>query len=265
MEQNIDCESEKLEVLLDKCFADLKAKYPYLSEAQVSKRMGMTRSTFNRIKNEKGAGRFENILRIAVGSGNPELVIGFLNVYDKDLGKKLSDVLSMALKEPDLRWEDEEMERLLVSPLRFVAYMLAALRDGTQDRQLMEVLGSSGIDAIRDLMEKGLVEEKAGRYFLKNEKNIARGRVSAKRHVQTYVEYFRAEDETPNRGYIHSLTEGVNPEGLSALHKLHMKFHREVSEIFNDERYRGEIPTFSVAFNDTFTKNNHSKRKEELQ
>ena len=254
-------EVEKLEELLSRCFDDLKARNPHLNESQISKKLGLTRSTFNRIKNVKASGRFDNILKIIIGSGNPECVLEFLKIYDPELAEKMSGALSVASKESDLRWEDGELERLLASPSHFVAYLLSALPNGTDKRQLMEVLGMSGIDSIKALMDKGLVEERAERYFLKDEDKMARSFESIKYHIPTYAKHHRPGDQTPNRGYVHSLSDGLNREGLKALQKSHRKFHQEVSQIYNNENYRGNIPSFSVAFNDTFTKIDNNKEK----
>ena len=261
MEQTKE-EIEKLEGLLTKCFDDLKARNPNLNESQISKKLGLTRSTFNRIKNVKASGRFDTILRIIIGSGNPECVLDFLKIYDQELAEKMSGALSVASKESDLRWEDGELERLLADPSHFVAYLLSALPNGTDKRQLMEVLGMSGLDSIKTLMDKGLVKERAGRYFIKGEDKTARSFESAKHHIPTYAKHYRPGDQTPNRGYLHSLSEGLNQEGLRALQKSHRRFHQEVSEIYNNENYRGNIPSFSVAFNDTFTKIDNNNKEE---
>ena len=77
---------------------------------------------------------------------------------------------------------------------------------------------------------------------------------------------FRSQTENigTDSNYAHSLSEGLNKEGLLATHIAHKKFHEELQKIYRNEKYQGDIPAFSVAFCDSFIKTNTTNLVEGL-
>ena len=73
--------------ILNKCLKDLKAKYPEESETTLAESIGLSRATFNRIKNEKKLPRLDNIIKIIIGSGNIDFLSKALSFHSSDLSE----------------------------------------------------------------------------------------------------------------------------------------------------------------------------------
>ena len=102
--------------------------------------------------------------------------------------------------------------------------------------------------------------------FLPKSQNIVRSFESAKHHLSTYAQHYKPSHVGSNTNYIHSLSEGLSEAGKRAMQQAHKRFHEEMRQIMRDPANIGDIPSFSVAFCDTFTSNDmHARRTEEQQ
>ena len=50
-----------------------------------------------------------------------------------------------------------------------------------------------------------------------------------------------------------SLTNSLNDEGIKAVQEANKILHETVKDVMRNPKFAGNIPTFSVAFCDTFT------------
>ena len=254
------------EEILGKCISDLKQRHPRLSDAQIADSIDIRRSTFNRIKNEGKFPRLDNLIKIVIGSGNSEILAEAIALLDEGLGKSLKSALSVALNEKNQILTSSELEQLFEDRTLFVAYLLADMPNGTSKEQVVEVLGNSGLHSIAKLIKKEILKEEFGRYFVVNRGVLIRSFDSIKHHLNTYSKFYKPEHVGQERNYAHSLTDGLNKAGLKKVQEAHRRLHEELQNIYRDEANKGNIPSFSVAFCDTFTAiNSTSEEKGELQ
>ncbi|HLE11349.1 MAG: hypothetical protein A2504_16855 [Bdellovibrionales bacterium RIFOXYD12_FULL_39_22] len=243
------CMRARWEEILDRCLTDLRDKYKNLSEAQIASKIGMNRATLNRVYNEKRRPHLANLVKILIGSGNDVLVKEALDSYDADV----ANVFDIALASEDNKIVSHEFEKLINDRTVFVAYVLSSLDSGTDKAQLINVLGSAGMDAISLLVQREWVSEFNGRYYKSSKHNMVRSFDSIKRHLNTYVDFYKIGHIEKKRNYVHTMTEGLNLNGMMAARSAHKRFHEEMAKIMDDKRNHGEIPFFSVALCDSFT------------
>ena len=94
----------------------------------------------------------------------------------------------------------------------------------TNEAQLLKVLGDTGPKAMRTLLDQGLVIQKDDRYFLKSEGTLVRSFGSIKHHLNTYARFYKTEHVGKERNYVHSLTNGLNQEGIRKAREAHKAF-----------------------------------------
>lgn len=249
----IQAEPSSLEGIITKCVNDLRGRYPYLSEDEIARKINVSRSTFNRIKNKKNLPQLDNLIKVVIGSGNFNVLSEAVTHLDEELGSSLRDALSVSLREKDQLLPDDEMERLLDDRDIFIAYLLANANSGVTKERLILVLGNPGLDAIDALVKRDIVSFNGEKYFVKSNTIITRSFESIKRHISTYARFYRTAHVGKGVNYVHSLSEGLNIDGVRKKQDAHRRFHQEIQEIYRDKRNHGDIPSFSVAFCDTLT------------
>jgi len=256
------------EEILSKCITDLKDRYPRLKDGQIADKIDIPRATYNRIKNEQKLPRLDNLIKVVIGSGNTTILSEAIALLDKGLGNSLKSALSVALKEDNKILADNELESLLENRDVFVAYLLSDMPNGTDKIQLIEVLGNSGLEAINILLKKNIVTEENSRFLLKTQGTLVRSFDSIKHHLNTYSRFYKTEHVGEERNYAHSLSDGLNKDAIKKVQDAHRRFHEELQNIYRDDSSRGNIPSFSVAFCDTFTSlesENNQQKEEEVQ
>lgn len=241
------------EDILLKCLSDLKEKYPRLNEAQVADKVAIPRATFNRMKNTKSIPRLDNIIKLVLGSGNIEILTEAIALTDKELSSCLSSALEVSLKEKEKVLASEELEAILEDRNAFVIYLLASTSKGTSRDQIKAILGSIGLTALEKLLIKQVIVDREGGLSVKDKGILIRSFESIKYHISTYARHYKTEHVGKQRNYAHSLSEGLSLSGLKKVQEAHRRFHEEIQKIYRAEENRGEIPSFSVAFCDTFT------------
>ena len=244
------------ESLFKKCLSDLKEKYPKLNDGQLAKIVGIPRATFNRMKNEDKTPQLDNMIKVLIGSDNIDLITHAVELVESGLGKKLKSALENSLNEKEITAENERLESLFENRDVFVAYLLCNRKNGASKKEILNVLGEVGISAVGTLLEKEIALQMNERFHLKKPGILVRSFKSIKYHLNTYSKFYQTENVGTKSNYAHSLSEGLNQDGLEATHRAHKKFHEELQNIYRNEKYQGDIPAFSVAFCDSFIKTN---------
>ena len=245
--------------LFKKCLTDLKEKYPKLNDGQLAKIVGIPRATFNRMKNEDKIPQLDNMIKVLIGSDNIDLITHAVELVETGLGQKLKSALENSLNEKEITAENDRLESIFENRDVFIAYLLCNRKNGASADEILNVLGEVGLNAINTLIEKEIAFQMNERFHLKKPGILVRSFKSIKYHLNTYSKYYQTENVGTKTNYAHSLSEGLNHEGLIATHVAHKKFHEELQKIYRNEKYQGDIPAFSVAFCDSFIKSNATK------
>ncbi len=239
--------------ILNKCLGDLKLKYPDQSETTIAKEIGMTRATFNRIKNEDKLPRLDNIIKIILGSDNINILTKAMDLHDKGLGEKLKFALEVSAEEKNKISLKDTIKQLINDPDYFVTYLLCATSKGCHEETIYDVVGHKTQKIIEHFKSLDIIMEFNNKLHLKNKGVIIRDFSDYKHHLKTYSNYYHPSHVGKERNYCHSLTEGLNNDGILELQKIHKDFHKRTRDLMRNTKYHGLTPIFSVAFCDSFT------------
>ena len=179
-----------------------------------------------------------------------------MDLHDNGLGKRLKDALKISSEEKNKISIQETIKQLINDPDYFVAYLLCAANMGSSRKTIQEVIGSKSTEVIQKFIDLDIIIEFNEKLHLKNKGIIVRDFNDYKHHLKTYSNFYNPSHVGRERNYCHSLTEGLNQEGIKELQKIHRNFHQKTKEIMRDHKFHGTIPIFSVAFCDSFTKIN---------
>ena len=251
------------ENLFNKCVSDIKGIHPGFNDGQIAKLMGISRATFNRMKNEPRTPQLENMIKLIIGSNNIGLLGQAVNLIESGLGEKLRNAMEVSLNEKEVIAETKKLETLFENREVFVTYLLCSKNNGTSRDEVVTTLGSLGEDALKILIEKNIIFSFENKYFLRQKGNTVRSFDSIKFHLPTYARFYHQSHVGQEKNYVHSLSEGLNANGLKATSLAHKEFHKRIQEIYRDPQYQGDIPAFSVAFCDTFTSEENINEGEE--
>lgn len=253
------------ESYVSKAIEDLKAKYPKLNLSQIAMKINLNRSTLTRIINEGIKPQLDNYIKIIMGSGNGNIINEALVAYDESLASN-DNIYKVSRGEKNNVFTSEEMERILDEGDNLIIYVLALKENGTNVDEIHHVLGAKGLEAMNDLIDIGLIQRKNQMIFpTPTEKIIIRSVEGLRRRIKTYAQFYRPSHAYTGRNYIHTLTEGLNEEGIKKMTDLHRNFHKEMVSIIRSPENQGDIPMFSVAFCDSLTSIDYKFHQEILQ
>tara|TARA_B100000925_G_scaffold290838_1_gene277052 strand:+ start:3598 stop:4380 length:783 start_codon:yes stop_codon:yes gene_type:complete len=239
--------------ILSKCLQDLKVNNPSKSETSLAESIGLSRATFNRIKNDQKLPRLDNVIKIIIGSGNIEFLSKALSFHSEDLGNSIGKVLEVALKEKQKTSPSIEIQKKLKDPDYFIVYLLCSISKGVTPHLIKEIVGTRSACIIKDLLERDAIFFHNGKYHLKKMGITIRSFEDFHHHLPTYSKYYQPSHVGKERNYCHSLTDGLNEMGIKEIRKAHKNFHLECQNILRNSSYHGDIPYFSVAFCDSMT------------
>ena len=116
------------------------------------------------------------------------------------------------MNEKDKVVVNSELENLLDDRDVFVTYLLCDMPEGISLKEVSEVLGNPGIEALETLVAKGIVKQQpSNRYKLSSSGILIRSFGSIKRHLKTYTSHYKTQHVGKGRNYVHSLTSGTKP------------------------------------------------------
>ena len=177
-----------------------------------------------------------------------------ISFHDDKLAKSLNTALSVSLNEKNKILENDRLEQILKDEDVFVSYIMASVSNGLPLHAFTSVLGEKAKEALHVLLESKIVEEvENNTYKVINNGALIRSFSSIKHHISTYAKHYKVGHVGKNRNYIHSLSDGLNTQGISKVQELHKEFHEKLQQVYRNDFFKGEIPSFSIAFCDTFT------------
>jgi transcriptional antiterminator len=242
--------------IFKKCLCDLKEKNSKLSISQLASKVNVARSTLSdHINSKAGATKpnLDNYIKVILESGNVAMFFEALSAYDDKLASSLKRTLGVSSTEKNAEIATMELETILEDRSIFIAYILASNDQGVSKSVLAHVLGNNANSAINSLISRNLAYVEGSCYKLNHSVNLIRSFESAKRHLATYADHYKPHHAGTGRNYVISLTSSLNEEGTKAVQEANRVLHETLKNIMRDPKFEGKIPTFSVAFCDTFT------------
>ena len=243
--------TEKFSDVLKDYVLERKKVNPKVSESQIAQGLGISQTTFYRMLNYNAYPSFRNLLKLC--KSVPKL---------KSLVTE--EMLEVTRESKTGKYMGKELENLLSKKHLFIAYALALSSHGVTEEEILCCLGYEGIIALEDLMEENFVIKKDdGRYkATEQDKGIVLSFEVLKKHIKILAEEYKPDNVANN--YICYKMETLNDEGRKELYKICKETHRKVQKLMEDEKYKGDTPTFFAEFADIlFLKEPKNKRNEE--
>ena len=219
-----------------------REKNPSLNEAILSKKMNIPPTTFNRLINGYSQPNIVTILKL----------MQFIPELKNSLPKEVAEILNVTLKRKDSEYIGVELENLLYDKNNFLCWALASSSKGVTEKEIKNLLGLSGIKALNFLEKKNAVFKDKNDYYKAAENTMLSFRL-LKYSMKVLTEQYNMDNIRGN--YIHYEVDTINKEGIKEVMKVHHRSHREIQEIMRGERYKGDIPVFSVACSDVLAEN----------
>ena len=133
-----------------------------------------------------------------------------------------------------------------------IAYHLAQSSAGISVDETREILGNSGIEALKMLESKGHISRQGGKYFGAPGVLYTLCKSSWRNVARALVSFYRPEHFGRKRNYMMMLTASLNQQGVEAEQELFRKFHQDLTKLYNNEENHGDIHCFAVACMDSF-------------
>lgn len=133
-----------------------------------------------------------------------------------------------------------------------VAYYMARSSAGISPATAKDILGNSGVEALKLLESKGFVEQKDGRYFGVEKGVFSSSMATMRKVVATIMRFYRPAHFGRNRNYMLLITGSLNQTGISAERELYRKFHEDLGKLYQDPDKQGDIQCFAIACMDSF-------------
>ena len=243
---------EKWNKIRNICFLDLSKTYTDLTDRQIADKSGISRATFNRMRNDKHhIPTPENVVKLLRGSNNRSLLWDAIELVDGEF-KKLADEME---KEKDTMenkiLESYELKVLFNNPLIFIAYELASLKKGASEDRLIRVLGVKGLKAMEKLIKKELVYKRKGRFYAVEYGVLMRDEEALKNQLQAYLKHYEPNSFQKEVGnFIAGFSDGLTKEALQLVEEEFCRHYNNLKEIYRNPDNVGSFPSFSGIFCD---------------
>ncbi len=223
----------------------------HLSLNSLAQNMKIPETSLRRIKNSdlKRMPKNETILKVlSYIFKTSDLYEIRSNLDPSGLGKYISEefLLSDSRQTSNIQIIDDSVS----DQTSYLVFKLASNSCGTTVEEIKRLFGEVGLKSLEKLeldnlirISGELVESKidtfkvSNKYFVRNFKAVS-----------DFIKVDSQED-TPNLYY--NLSESVNTEALSRIHKIQKKALKEIISIINDDESRGELPLFVLSAIDT--------------
>jgi len=215
-------------------------------------RMGIAETTLRRIRGgqSKRLPNSENLLKIV-----------FYIYKTKDL-YEVREVLPPLLKEhftslfllteASLNNPVTEIDDSIIdNQITYLVLKLASNHSGVNKNEVLRLFGEIGLKSAETLIDSDILTEEKGLFktkintfrlphnsFIKNFKSVS-----------DFIKIDPEKTKGPNIYY--NLSESLNLEGLTRVQAIQKKAVKEISDILNNDKFKGELPVFSLTAVDT--------------
>lgn len=252
---------EQLLVQISKALKSYLEDRPRMSIAALSMRSSVSETTLRRIRDKD----FKRL-------PNPETVLNLLStIYGSKNVREIADHFSGAIKEflfqnfPQITEIECEYSVKLNQELqddnKYLVYKLCSNKCGVTLARIQRLLGAMGVVCLEDLLEKGFVEKREGRYF-SNTKNFTLDPEQFASKFQLLANFIKVNSSIPPNQLLRPLhvnySSSVTAMTYKKIVKLQKKNLKKVRELLMEDSGSGDIPLFfllAVDSLDTFEPN----------
>lgn len=249
---------EHLETVLSQYFAG----HPNVSINALANKSGIGATTIRRLisKNKNSTPAPHVVLNIVSALSNEKQLPQILNQFNGPIQDYLRDNFGKFVPEQENTHSyDVELNQVLRDSACYLIYKLAANRMGTTRTEIAQILGTTGLEKVEQLLAQQLLIED-GPILHARDKNFTLDIEIAASHLPNLVSFYRPSKVAEGRNIFYSLSESINEEGITKIKDLQREAAKKIFAILNSPFYEGEIPYFSLVLSEAF----HYEQKEEL-
>ena len=234
------CMNKEFSEILRDYVLEKKQKNPSVNETNLSKKMDIPPTTFNRLVNGHSKPTVKNLSKL----------LQFIPELKNSLPKEIAQILKVTLERED-EYVEDTLSTLLSDKHIFLCWCLAFSEQGVTQAEIEKNFGWKGFSALKKLVSKKILyEDKKGFYkVVEGNKGTILSFRLLKAHLMFLAEQYKPDNIKNN--YIHYWVEFLNEEGRRKLTKAHREFHRTVRSIMENNKGKGDIPVFSISCSDT--------------
>ena len=226
-----------------------KEKNNRFSESQISQKIGIQASTFNRILNGRSKPSLETLVKISkvipeVKEFLPKEM--FEVIFEKTSSEKLGKRLESLLLDSDL----------------FLIYALAFSKEGITEDYVVKNFGSKKIEKLRRLEKEGFIKRQGnglGLYKVTKDREFTESFQLIKKHIGILNEFYKPEQAQDN--YAFYGVDRLNKKGVSELMHANKEYHEKIADIMNKEENKGDISVFCTGVSDILFEESFIKRE----
>jgi len=245
---------DDLSEFLASCVNKIKSSYPKFSNLQLSKRLGIPNSTFDRIsKKEVQKPSFNYALRIVQEVCGEESVQSFIKKYYPNMYEDFSKVYS---GNQDVPFVSPEAESYFRDATTYEIMLMATTEAGITKEVAKEEFGRKGLAVLERLLSENVLHEKNGKISINGPINANQETVhkllSNLIQMNYDVDAFGSKDNWLTLQYISANADYIRPKLLEVLKKT----NGEIREIFNSPMAQGNDIVWTGMVMDTLSKKN---------
>ncbi|MFW7381007.1 MAG: hypothetical protein ACOH5I_19480 [Oligoflexus sp.] len=142
---------------------------------------------------------------------------------------------------------DDVTREYFSSKDHYPVIVLCCKKNGTASKEVEQILGEKGIDALNDLLEVGIIQEKDDKLLLAQDISLPFNYPLAREQMKMLLDLCRKKvDGIDGASAAQVMAEGLNKEGIEEVNELITEFIKSILMIVKDEKYKGDILWFGA-------------------
>lgn len=251
---------EDLSSFLEFCVNKIKKSHPRYSSLQLSKKLGIPNSTFDRIsKKEVKRPNFNHSLRIAQEVCGDEGVQDFIKKFYPQMFEDFNKVYPGNKDVPFLK---PEAEKYFEDPNTFEIMILASSEAGLNKDSLIEEFGKRGLTTAYTLHQEGILDFDGTKFTLKGPINANQATVH--KVLQNFISMnYDLDAFGDNRNWLSVQYESANLEYvIPKLREIYIKANQEIRQVFNNPLAKGNEVVWAGLAMDSLSKHKEKDSSE---
>ena len=242
--------------LILSCVSKLKERYPHLSSSQIAKKVGIGRSTLNRIENGFANPGLNTLIKLLSFLGEHEKLSGVLEFASDP--KQIEEKISHNVDSVILGGLTKHLNH---SDYRGILLLIMASAQGSTWREIEREYGRQGMRIVRELIEMEIVTESSGElkihpHYYDGESTYATDQKTNQNSLLYCLkEKYDHEKFGTERNWLSFQTDSVNKEKAMKLIRAELKkAYTNIDKIIRSEKFKGNDKIFVGLVTDTLTK-----------
>jgi transcriptional regulator with XRE-family HTH domain len=246
------------------CVRSLKKRYPHFSDLELSRRLGLSNSTFSRLKNnDNKQPTFTNALKLVRAVCEEGEVHEFIKKFYPEM---LSNFRRVYPGNSNIPFVKAEAETFFEDPTTYEIMVMATSGTGLTRDRIAREFGNKGLLIAEKLVENEVLQEKDGHIGLLGTINATQGTVHKLLQNLVRLSYDLDSFGNGKDNWLSVQYDSVNMEVvMPKLREVMVNANQQIREILNDPSSKGSDVLWAGLVMDSLIKSKDKKGNEVLQ